>query len=915
MPSLLNKRPGLFIILFIGLFIQAGFSIKATEKILFERFSVHEDSRYNAILCIHQDKLGFIWLGTTNGLQKYDGYRFSTIDIPSTDQEQKENILIYRISEDKRGNLWIGTNLGLFRLELATGTLHLFQIPLKDLEKSKRIRIFSIFQDQDSILWLGTAEGLRSFNLDSSQFVPVEDVDVNLEQLAHIPVYAVHADRAGNMWLGTPEGLFLYSPELETMQHFFHEENNANSLSHDEVLAIAEDAMGTLWIGTSGGGLNRANRDGRTYTFAPYTTDTQPISLLNDTILTLYCAKNGIIWIGTMYGLDKLDPKTNRITHLQQIPGDTRSLSHNLIWSVFEDRSGVLWVGTNDSLNKYAPNRYKFYHHYRNPDIPGTLSHNLVLSIHEDSSGVLWVGTLNGLNRYNEKSQEYIHYTHSPSNPLSLSHNNVRTILEDKSGQLWIGTDGGGLNRFERETGAFFHYRNVPENPHSLSHDHISTIYQDSQGDLWVGTFGGGLNKITSVSTGISFKRYVSQRSDPETISNNMIRCIYEDRMGTIWIGTDGGLNRMERTIQGELFKSFRNEPDNPSSLGQDGVLSIYEDREGRFWIGTWKGGLNLFDRNDETFIRYTEKDGLPDITVYGILEDEAGFLWLSTNKGLSRFDPEKRIFRNFDTWDGLQDDEFNGGAFFKNRDGQMYFGGINGLNFFSPGSLKENVHKPRIVVTDLLIFDEVVPQKKAMPYVEAVKLSSKEKYFGFRFAALDYTVPEKNRFLYRLEGYDKEWKETDFNNPQASYANIPSGKYTLRVKGCNNDGVWNTEGAIIFLTISSPFWKSWFFWGTLLFASLVFGVVWRRKRKSKKTLILPQNADLNRFYARYGLTKREQEIVQLILSGNSNKEIMKDLYISVNTVKTHISNIFQKTGVKSRGKLIDLIRKNVNNK
>jgi len=404
----------------------------------------------------------------------------------------------------------------------------------------------------------------------------------------------------------------------------------------------------------------------------------------------------------------------------------------------------------------------------------------------------------------------------------------VRAILRDRRGNLWLGTDKGGLSRLDPETETFTHYRHDPGNPASLSSDTIYSIHEDKNGMLWIGTRTGGLNKFNPDTE--QFTHYKHDPDDPRSLADDFIYKIYEDRAGTIWLGTyTGGINRFVPGAKNGLpltFENYKHDPADPQSLSNNCVLTIYDDRVGRLWFGTAGGGLNRLIRNDSTdsgttFIRYSERDGLPSNFVYGILEDHDGFLWLSTNTGLSKFDPLTGTFKNYDVRDGLQSNEFNGGAYFRDSTGQMFFGGIKGFNAFYPGQIRDNPYVPPIVITDMMLFNRPIPigrcadgrliLEQSITETESIQLSYRDHVFSFEFAALNFSNPEKNRYRYLMEGFDENWIDAGTRR-FVTYTNLNPGDYIFRVTGSNNDGVWNEEGTSLRITIHPPFWRElWF--------------------------------------------------------------------------------------------------------
>ncbi|MEW6731938.1 MAG: two-component regulator propeller domain-containing protein [Acidobacteriota bacterium] len=573
-------------------------------------------------------------------------------------------------------------------------------------------------------------------------------------------------DQQGFIWFGTQDGLNRYDGYSFTI--YRHKIQDATSLTNNYITSIQQDTIDTLWIGTNGGGLNRFD--------------------LNSQSFTVY----------------RNDPK------------NPNSISNNVITAVYRDNSGMLWVGTDGGgLNRFDPNSQSFIVYRNDPKNPNSISSNVIYSIFEDRTGTLWIGTLDGLNRFDPSSQSFTVYRNDPKNPNSISSNVIYSIFEDHTGVLWIGTDGGGLNRFDPNSQSFIVYRNDPKNPNSISSNVIYSIFEDRTGTLWIGTLDG-LNRFDP-----SRQSFTVYRNDPEnsnSISNNAVWVIHEDRAGILWIGTLDGLNRFDANSQS--FTVYRNDPKNPNSISSNMINTIYQDSNGILWIGTLVG-LNRFNPQNQTFVSFTEKDGLSTDTVFGVLADKNGNLWLSTNRGLSKFNPQTKKFRNYNIIEGLQSNEFNALAYHQSSSGEIFFGGINGFTRFYPEQVTDKCFIPPIVITAFNLSDHPV-LKENLALIQNLLLTkdrfleiSYKESFSFEFAALNFTHPERNRYAYKLEGFDKDWIYCGTRR-FVRYANLDPGEYVFRVKGSNNDGFWNEVGTAVKIRIVPPLWRTW--WAYLLY-------------------------------------------------------------------------------------------------
>jgi two-component system, sensor histidine kinase ChiS len=801
-----------FIIGWLGL-PSAVFAQK--DAIRFERLSLEQGLSHSTVLCALQDSEGFMWFGTYDGLNKYDGYTFTPYKPNPEDPKSLSHNVVLSLYEDRHGVLWVGTEGGgLNKFDRATEQFVHYRHDPNDPTSLGNDKIWAIYEDREGVLWVGTeGGGLNKFDRTTEQFTRYRHDPADPTSLADDSLYTIYEDRAGVLWLGTfAGGLNAFDREKQRFTRYQYDPADPTSLSYNRVRALYEDQDGVLWVGTDGGGLNQFNRD--TETFVRYQHDPEdPDSLSSNHVTDLYEDDDGILWIGTGGGLNKFDRQAGRFIRYQHDPADPHSLGNNIVYDLHEDRTGVVWVVTRGGgVNKFVRKYTKFIHYQHDPNDPASLSDNTVWTFLQDAAGALWIGTAGGLNKFDPRTEQFTRYQHDPDDPHSLSHNTVRALCEDRRGVLWIGTERGGLNQFDRATGRFTSYWPDPDNPRSLSNI-ARAVHEDQDGELWIGTWAGIFHFDRATE---QFTHYHGDPDDPRFLNRNNIFSIYEDHAGIFWLATwNGGLGRFDRAT--ETFTYYQNDPHDPQSLSQDNVFDIYEDSRGVLWIGTG-GGLNRFDRDRQTFTYYREQDGLPNDIIYGILEDHDGHLWLSTNKGLSKFDPQTEQFTNYDAQDGLQSNQFNVGAAYAMPDGALLFGGINGFNLFTPAAITPNPHAPPVVITDFQLFNESVsfgpdaPLAQPITETDHITLPYKDDVFSFGFAALDYAAPAKNQYAYMMEGFDKTWNKTSAAKRYATYTNLPAGDYAFRVKASNNDGVWNENGAAVQLTITPPFWETWWF-------------------------------------------------------------------------------------------------------
>jgi len=782
----------------------------------FDRISIEQGMSQSSVRVILQDSRGFMWFGTEDGLNRYDGYNFKTFKPDPDVSTSLSDRWITSIVEDRDGYLWIGTRQGGLNLydprtEVFTHFFHNEQASTSLMDN----HINTLYLDKDNNLWVGTIKGLDLFHPTNNTFEHYNSQQQKSTSGNNIT--AIYQDHQGHMWVGTStRGLNRLYPRNHIFVAYQYNPDNTNSISHSHVTAIAEDKDGILWVGTRNG-LNRFEPDTNQFDHFLHS-ESDPTSIADNMINALYLDSTGNLWVGTTSGLDRLGTRGEGFIHHRNDPTFSKSLSYDYLISIYEDRGGVLWFGTyGGGVNKYDRQRDNFTYYRHDPKNPNTLSGNFIFPIYVDAKGYAWIGTSDsGLNRFNWATNEVIRYQHDPHNSNSLGSNKLLSLTQDLDGTLWIGTMDG-LDRLDTKTYFFRHYQRNTSEPNSLSANIVYAVYVDKQNTLWVGTLNG-LDRFDR-QTG-SFTHYRTEMNNPNSLSGDGVNTIFEDSEGNLWIGTiESGLNKLDSRT-GRIVR-YRFDSKDKQSLSNDSIQSIYQDHKGRIWIGTGGGGLNLYHPETDSFTYYLEKDGLPNGVVYGILEDNQGNLWMSTNFGISRFNPETETFRNFDQADGLQSNEFNSAAYAKGKSGEFYFGGINGLTVFYPSSITDNSYVPPIVLTSLTQDDQPIPQNSSVETTQNIVLNWPQNLFEFEFAALGYNQPGKNRYAYMLEGFDSNWHfiETKRNG---RYTNLPGGDYTLLLKATNNDGVWTKSAARIHVKVIPPFWQTTWFRAILSLTMLV---------------------------------------------------------------------------------------------
>lgn len=786
-----------------------------TRQMRFSRISIDDGLSQVCVNTILQDRQGYMWFATQDGLNRFDGYNFTVYKPTANNANSLSNNVIKTLFEDRAGIIWIGTaGGGLNRFDPVTETFSSFRYDPFDKSSLSNNDVYSIYEDTRGNLWIGTfGGGLNLFDRKKQTFTAYRFDAADPNSISGDAVRAITEDRNGNLWIGVDAGgLCKFNPATGIFTRFA----SGKFLSDDVVMSLYLDGE-DLYIGTYAGGLNVFNI--RTHANTVYTARAERNSLSSDVVWTIAPASKHELYIGTRGGgLNIFDKITKRFTSYHHNPADPSSLSGMNVISIYTDRSGVVWFGTESAgVNKYIASSRQMKLIQNDRDNLNSLSNNNVFSIYEDTSRNLWIGTRGGgLNKFDKHKQKFNRI--APSDPGMA---NILSFCMEDANTLWVGTDGNGFYKIDSAGNAKQHFRFDPKSPNSVSNNAISSISVDKNKFLWLGTYGGGLNVYDQ-----QHNRFRNFPIDRKNAMKNVVWCLADGSDGILWIGTGGhGLVRFDKSSYRSV--SFENSISDPTSISNDVVLSIFEDKDGVIWVGTGGGGLNRFNRKTGTFTAYTQADGLCNDFVIGIVQDAKGYLWLSTYNGISRFDPQKKTFKNFYANDGLQGNTFNERSIYKNKDGEIFFGGVNGLTFFNPDSLASVADLPQTVLTDLKIFNKSVTVgavigdhvilTKPIAFLNELELSYKHSVFTIEFAALHYVAPGHSKYRYKLEGFDTDWIETSAKNRMATYTNLSGGKYSFIVQVANSDGVWNTQGRILRIEIIPPFYKTAWFYSLLI--------------------------------------------------------------------------------------------------
>jgi ligand-binding sensor domain-containing protein len=825
------RRVKKIFLLIVFLFV---FTTAVPQKLRFDHLTVKEHLSQNNVWDIHEDKLGFIWVATEDGLNVYNGYDFFVYRTNPADSSSISGNYIDCIAEDKTGEVWIGTQNGLNHYDRVFDRFDRFLHDPNDPFSISSNNIEHIYFDSKNMLWVSTVNGLNRYDPGTKKWTRFLHDPQDSTSLADYDVECVIEDGMKRIWAGTRGGLCLLNPDGKTFTNFHPDSNDPTSISSGKIMCLYEDKDRFLWIGTFDGGLNKMHPVHKTFT--PYRYDpSNPSSIGNNYVYHLTENRNGELWLATDGALCSMNKKSGLFTRFTSIQGDETGLNSNTITKVLFDKTNRMWVGTRfGGLNIYDKEKYGFEHYKFNSFDKSCLSHNNVSGIEENKNGDFWIATDGGsLNHFNRKTGIFTHYMDVFSN------NKLLAIAQDEKENLWVGMWAGGLNYLDRKTNKVKKYLNDPNNPRSLSDNNIFDIMVAKDGTVWIGTWGNGLSKYNPTTD--DFTNYLENPNDKNSFSGSPISYLLEDSKGRIFIATEqNGFDIFDP--QTNTFTHYKG-GSAPGELSGNSVLCFYEDSKNRIWVGTNGAGLNLFDEESKTFTTFRQKDGLPNDAILAILEDSKGELWISTNKGLCRLNPETKKFKNYTESDGLQGDQFNRWASCKlTSTGELVFGGPNGFNIFLPDNIKENANKPPVYITDFKLFNKSVAigknevLKNNILLTKEIELQHNQNIISFEFIALNLRQPEKNQYRYKLEGFDEDWVDAG-GERKKEYTNLSPGEYNFRVIGSNNDGLWNEEGASVKIIIVPPFWKTWWFTiGVLLLIiySILFYIRYQ-KRKAKQ--------------------------------------------------------------------------------
>lgn len=802
-----------------------GQRIPISQNLKFDHIDTQDGLSQMNVTCIFQENRGFIWIGTDDGLNRYDGYQFITYHHNPKDSNSISSNSISDIKQDQQGDLWVATRGGLNKLDLKTGLITRYMHDAADPNSISSDRLNKITLDADGNLWIGTdVAGLDYLDTKGNIFKHYIHSETEKGSISQDNIRTVYIDSKHRLWVGTySEGLNLFDKQNNSFIRL-------PDLKAKSVRSIFEDSGRRLWIGcTQEEGLFLFNPTNTTFTQFKHD-DRIDGSISSGAILSLNEDERGNLWAGIENsGLTIFDHSTAKFRPQVHDEVDRHSLNGNSIYAICKDRLGNMWLGAyNAGISLFKRNTRSFVHHRHN-STPASISNNFVWDILEDRDKNIWVATDGGgVNKLDAITGKVTNYNQSNG----LSGNHVLILEEDDDGDIWMGTWGNAITVFSPGKNKFTHIKHDPNNPNSIAGANIFALARGKKNKMWIGAMDGGLTCYDKTTN--TFTRFKFVPDDPKTISSQSIFSLLEDKTGNLWIGTsDNGLNFMDGKTK--VFTRYPHAK-NTTGPGDAGVPDVFEDHAGDIWISTFNG-LNRFDPLSKTFTRYTTDQGLPSNIINAVREDENNTIWISTNLGLSAYDPVNDKFKNYTTEDGLQDNEFKPHSALKASDGRLYFGGIRGFNEFTPAGIVKPTGFSPVLITSFRIFNRpFVPEDQNISDLQNLTLSNRQTFFSIDYAALDYTSANRKKYAYMLEGFDKEWNYVDSKN-NASYTNVPAGEYMFKVKYQNSTGAWSPEYSKLQITVTPPFWLTWWFitLGVLSAAGCIYAYITIRTHAIKR--------------------------------------------------------------------------------
>jgi len=843
-------------------------SVLAKENISFTPYGVRDGLSQNTVYASHQDKYGFMWFATQDGLNRFDGYQFKTFRADNNDNSSIDDAYVLKIYKDRKGFLWFGANNGtLSRYDDETESF--INYPHK-LPSKGTPRIDAILQITEHIFWIGTVHGLFAFDIRTAEFTPLPFTskftknDISILSLAQTPT--------GEILIGTYQnGLFIFEPSTNKFSQYSPHPQENLIVSRHTIFDILIDHNNEIFVGTTQGLLRFLPEQGQ---FEPV------IKLASKTLLyitEIIEDEKNRLWLASSHGLYKMNKNRQQHTIYKHDSSKLDSLPGDIITSIFIAKDNLIWVGAgNNGVASYNTNNA--IHQNKHSDIDdSSVASNAIWDIIEASDGSIWIANdQQGISIYNRQTNSHRHLKHSPNNNNSLSSNRINTILETSPGIFWIGTFDAGITVYNTNTQKYSHYRHNESDESSVTSNKIYKIFKDSANQVWIGT-NNGLDLFSPSSN--NFKHYKHEQHDKNTIAGNLVVSLFEDAQKQIWVGTlNNGVSVMDDSRQ--FFTHYKVNQSNPNSLSHNMVLAVNQDNDGNIWLATFNG-LNKLSATNNKITRYSMDDGLPSNGLYSLIFTENNNLWLSSNNGISQMDTKNETFTNYSLEDGVAQQEYNFNSYLKTADGKLFYGGFDGYDHFYPDQLQKKDQPLTVNFTSLRVLNNPVnvepyrtEQKysidKGIDHIQSLEFDHTITLFSVEFSALSFLSPKTVQYQYMLQGFDKSWINVDSNIRQAVFTSIPSGQYTLQVRAKLAQGQWNGDIVELPINILPAPWLSW--WAYTLYILTIFLITFSYLYQRRLQFVALQNSEQK-------LSILNQELEQRVASRTSElSETLSDL-------------------------------------
>ncbi len=813
-------------------------------NIKFQHITTDDGLSTGTVDCVFKDSRGYLWLGTWNGLNRYNAYSIELFEHDPKDPNSVAGGRVTSIIEDNDRKVWFGTNgNGISVFDYNTQVFTHFKNDPSDPNSIPSNVIRELLKDESGrILIASPGGGVSLYNPGDNNFTNFRHDPSNSNTISSNMAFSILHESGDKFWVGCNSGsidlLDISTGQVDRIVYDTDYSANANRKP------IMKDDKGIIWIGTDGLGIYKVNPDTRDFERIIY----DPLSPggLNFSIITFFKQINGNIWIGTDGGgINIYNPANGTFKYMQSSLFDATSLSSDAVYSLYQDDSDIYWISTfRGGINYYSPHRQKFKYYHKEPGNDNSLAFNSVISVADAPNGKIWIGTDGGgLDLFDPATESFEHRKHSASNRNSLSGNVIKNIFTDSKGIVWLGTYSAGMTSYDMRNNRYTRFLPDADDDTSIGGPNIWSIIEDADNPniLWVAVLGIGLDKYDR-TTG-EFTHFANDPNDDTSLSSNQVVVIYEDSNSNFWVGTDQGLNLFDKNAG--TFKRFIANPDDPDALPNPDIRTIMESN-GKIYIGT-ADGLCIYDASTGNFQRHPVNDQIPNKVINGLLEDNAGNLWVATSFGLAKYDGNSGEVIVFDKNDGLQGNEFNYTSSIRSNNGYMVFGGTEGFNIFKPENIVLNDFNAPVVFTSFNLFDNPISYRdtvngrvileKPLSELKNLILTHKENVFSIEFASLDYTTPSRNKYMYKLEGFDEKWIEVGADKRVATYMNLSPGDYTFTVQATNSDGILSTHQKSLNITILPPWWLTWWFLtiASVFIIAAVIGIYQWRVRSLKQ--------------------------------------------------------------------------------